>query len=138
MATRRSLEVAGKGSARKKRKQTDLSPQQRRISHYFKPSAGNSQSSNDQSLQGRGVTSCTLTPPESQKQPDLAGPSVFVHDSEDSSQIGTTFSQLPGKIMENIFCRLPIVDLMLNCSLVCPAWREIISKDTVSLICFVT
>ena len=63
---------------------------------------------------------------------------MFVHDSEDSSQIGTKFSHLPGKIMENIFCRLPIVDLMLNCSLVCPAWREIISKDTVSLICFLT
>ena len=52
-------------------------------------------------------------------------------DSEDLSHCGTEFSQLPVEIMENIFCQLPIIDLMLNCVLVCRQWNSIISRDSV-------
>lgn len=52
-------------------------------------------------------------------------------DSEDLSHCGTEFSQLPVEIMENIFCQLPIIDLMLNCVLVCQQWHSIISRDSV-------
>ena len=53
-------------------------------------------------------------------------------DSQDSSHCGSDFSQLPIEIMENIFCQLPIVDLMLNCALVCRQWYNIISQDSVN------
>ena len=52
-------------------------------------------------------------------------------DPEDLSHCGTEFSQLPVEIMENIFCQLPIIDLMLNCVLVCQQWNSIISRDSV-------
>ena len=52
-------------------------------------------------------------------------------ESEDFSYCGTEFSQLPVEIMENIFCQLPIVDLMLNCVLVCRQWNNVISRDSV-------
>ena len=52
-------------------------------------------------------------------------------ESEDFNYCGTEFSQLPVEIMENIFCQLPIVDLMLNCVLVCRQWNNVISRDSV-------
>lgn len=52
-------------------------------------------------------------------------------DSQDLSQCESNFAQLPVEIMENIFCQLPIVDLMLNCALVCHQWCDIISRDSV-------
>lgn len=52
-------------------------------------------------------------------------------DSQDLSQCDSHFAQLPVEIMENIFCQLPIVDLMLNCALVCHQWYDIISRDSV-------
>ena len=61
-------------------------------------------------------------------------------DSEDLSQCDSDFAQLPVEIMENIFCQLPIVDLMLNCALVCHQWYDIISRGSVMaliLSCFV-
>jgi len=51
-------------------------------------------------------------------------------DSEDFSHCGIEFSQLPVEIMENIFCQLPIIDLMLNCVLVCQQWNSIISRES--------
>ena len=51
--------------------------------------------------------------------------------SQDLSQCNSDFAQLPVEIMENIFCQLPIVDLMLNCALVCHQWYDIISRDSV-------
>ena len=55
-------------------------------------------------------------------------------DSEDFSHCGIEFSQLPVEIMENIFCQLPIIDLMLNCVLVCQQWNSIISRESVIII----
>ena len=52
-------------------------------------------------------------------------------DSQDLSQSDSDFAQLPVEIMENIFCQLPIVDLMLNCALVCHQWYDIISRASV-------
>ena len=52
-------------------------------------------------------------------------------DVQDLSQCDSEFAQLPVEIMENIFCQLPIVDLMLNCTLVCRQWYNIISRDSV-------
>ena len=57
-------------------------------------------------------------------------------DSEDLSQCDSDFAQLPVEIMENIFCQLPIVDLMLNCALVCRQWYDIISRDSVMALIF--
>ena len=53
-------------------------------------------------------------------------------DSLDFNHSSTDFSYLPAEIMENIFCQLPIVDLMLNCALVCHQWYNVISQDSVS------
>jgi len=47
------------------------------------------------------------------------------------SQCDSDFAQLPVEILENIFCQLPIVDLMLNCALVCRQWYDIISRESV-------
>ena len=52
-------------------------------------------------------------------------------DSQHLSQCDSDFAQVPVEIMENIFCQLPIVDLMLNCALVCHQWYDIISRDSV-------
>lgn len=43
------------------------------------------------------------------------------------------FSILPVELMENIFCQLPIVDLMLNCQRVCHKWYNVISSAQVAL-----
>ena len=51
-------------------------------------------------------------------------------DSRDLSQCDSDFAQFPVEILENIFCQLPIVDLMLNCALVCRQWYDIISRDS--------
>ena len=53
-------------------------------------------------------------------------------DSQDFNQCSTDLTHLPVEILENILCQLPIVDLMLNCALVCRQWYNIISKDSVS------
>ncbi|KAK7503582.1 hypothetical protein BaRGS_00005121 [Batillaria attramentaria] len=39
------------------------------------------------------------------------------------------FEQLPVDVIENIFCRLPMLDLCLNMNLVCTAWNDIISNE---------
>ena len=36
------------------------------------------------------------------------------------------FERLPLEVMENVLCRLPILDLYLNLPLVCKDWRDII------------
>ena len=52
-------------------------------------------------------------------------------DLQSLSQCVSDFAELPVEIMENIFCQLPIVDLMLNCALVCRQWYDIITRDSV-------
>ncbi|XP_068713837.1 F-box DNA helicase 1-like [Montipora foliosa] len=49
-------------------------------------------------------------------------------DSDDSTPPVKEFSHLPEEIMENIFCQLPVIDLMLNCVLVCQQWNRIITR----------
>ena len=47
------------------------------------------------------------------------------------------FDYLPLEVMENILCRLPLLDLCLNVNAVCKRWNEIISNEKVrSLISF--
>ncbi|KAJ8046641.1 F-box DNA helicase 1 [Holothuria leucospilota] len=40
------------------------------------------------------------------------------------------FSTLPVEVIENVLSRIPIVDLMLSCSVVCHQWATIISGDS--------
>lgn len=61
----------------------------------------------------------------------LVGGNVSDSDDDDDLQCDGEFAQLPVEILENIFCQLPIVDLMLNCALVCRKWYTIISRDSV-------
>ena len=76
---------------------------------------------------------------QAKKQPSRSARAAFglvgggdVSDSDDDdSQDSSLFARLPVEIMENIFCQLPIVDLMLNCALVCRQWYNIISRDSV-------
>ena len=49
----------------------------------------------------------------------------------DTNPSETEFSCLPEEIMENIFCQLPMIDLLLNCALVCRQWNNIIARHTV-------
>ncbi|KAJ7370009.1 F-box DNA helicase 1 [Desmophyllum pertusum] len=75
---------------------------------------------------------------QAKKQPSRSARAAFglvgggdVSDSDDDdSQDSSLFARLPVEIMENIFCQLPIVDLMLNCALVCRQWYNIISRDS--------
>lgn len=39
------------------------------------------------------------------------------------------FDRLPPDVVENIFCRLPMMDLYLNISLVCQGWNDVISDE---------
>ncbi len=39
------------------------------------------------------------------------------------------FNEIPDEILENIFCQMPLIDLLTNLSLVCKRWRQIISCD---------
>lgn len=47
------------------------------------------------------------------------------------------FSKLPIEVMENIFCRMPMMDLCQNINVVCKAWNEIISREKVNKQMFV-
>ena len=52
--------------------------------------------------------------------------------SKKPSEALEKFPELSEKIMENIFCQIPIKDLMLSCALVCQKWRKIIAEPSVS------
>ncbi|KAL9960100.1 hypothetical protein ACROYT_G033506 [Oculina patagonica] len=60
----------------------------------------------------------------------LVGGDVSDSDDDDDLKCDSEFAQLPVEILENIFCQLPVIDLMLNCSLVCKKWYTIISRDS--------
>ena len=45
------------------------------------------------------------------------------------------FPEPSQKIIENIFCQIPIKDLMLSCALVCRKWQRIIADPSVSCTC---
>lgn len=101
-------------------------------------SARSSSSSSSPSLSS--VSTTCKSSRQNKKQPSasstnygLVGGDITESDdeSEDFNYCGTEFSQLPVEIMENIFCQLPIVDLMLNCVLVCRQWNNVISRDSV-------
>ena len=44
-------------------------------------------------------------------------------------QLKSYFDELPDEILENVFCHLPLVDLLMNLSLVCKRWYGIISSE---------
>lgn len=44
---------------------------------------------------------------------------------------GSYFDRLPYELIENIFCRLPMMDLLLNVNKVCLLWNGIISDEAV-------
>ena len=41
----------------------------------------------------------------------------------------THFDKFPDEILENIFCQLPLIDLLTSLSLVCKKWHRIISGE---------
>ena len=41
----------------------------------------------------------------------------------------TQFDEIPDEILENIFCQLPLIDLLVSLSLVCKRWHRIISGE---------
>ena len=49
----------------------------------------------------------------------------------DVDESSASFDCLPVEIMENIFCQLPVVDLLFNCVLVCHQWHDVISSELV-------
>lgn len=57
---------------------------------------------------------------------------IDLRDDEDDDELNY-FSKLPVEVIENILCRLPMPDLLLNVSLVCSQWNDIIAADRVSL-----
>ena len=50
---------------------------------------------------------------------------------DDEEERINLFSRIPDEVIENIFCQLPIMDLLLNCALVCRQWKAIISDEKV-------
>ena len=51
------------------------------------------------------------------------------------AQVGEDlFARLPVEVMENIFCRMPMLDLCLGVNLVCKPWNEIIKRDKVGIV----
>ena len=57
---------------------------------------------------------------------------IDLRDDEDDDELNY-FSKLPVEVIENILCRLPMPDLLLNVSLVCSQWNDIIAADRVIL-----
>lgn len=49
-------------------------------------------------------------------------------DSEMAGYRRRYFSELPDEILENIFCQMPLVDLLVNMSVVCKRWHKVISN----------
>ena len=141
-------------ASRKKRGKTPLpSPQQgqRLISSYFKTTSDSlieetSQTSGYQSPELETSSASGNSRNSNSKRPRLQ--LVFESPERSSSRVATSnksakktkepsesldkFSELPAKIMENIFCRIPIKDLMLSCALVCRKWHRIIAEPSVS------
>ena len=54
--------------------------------------------------------------------------------SSDEEEDICWFDYLPVEVMENILCRLPLMDLCLNVNTVCKRWNDIISNEKVSLL----
>ena len=50
----------------------------------------------------------------------------------DSDEEEDQFLKLPLEVVENILCRLPIMDLLLNVNRVCLDWNDVISNERVS------
>ena len=61
----------------------------------------------------------------------LLGSGNFPSGSQESGYF-SYFDGLPYELIENIFCRLPMLDLFLNVNRVCLAWKDVISDPTVS------
>ena len=55
---------------------------------------------------------------------------IDLRDDDDDDDLNY-FSQLPVEVIENILCRLPTSDLLLNVSLVCSQWNDIIAAPKV-------
>ena len=55
---------------------------------------------------------------------------IDLRDDVDDEDVNS-FSQLPVEVIENILCRLPTSDLLLNVSLVCSQWNDIIAAPKV-------
>lgn len=53
-------------------------------------------------------------------------------DAYDDQDKVNLFCRLPDEVVENIFCQLPMMDLLLNCALVCHHWKSIISSEKAS------
>lgn len=110
--------------------QTSLSSQSSRSSRKL---GGTSSTSDSSETPSAGLRASAKSSKQTKRHPSqnssTYGPvGDDVSDSDDDS---CEFSQLPVEIMENIFCQLPITDLMLNCVLVCRQWNSIISRDSV-------
>lgn len=57
-------------------------------------------------------------------------------DGSDDEINHTGMSDLPHEVVENILCRLPLMDLYLNVNRVCTYWNDLISNEDVSSFLF--
>ena len=62
----------------------------------------------------------------------LLGVDDTFEDSDKDCEPECHFSRLPLEIIENIFCHLSLIDLLLGVSCVCVTWQQIISNPKVS------
>ncbi len=62
----------------------------------------------------------------------LLGQGHTLADDPEEDTSGIHIDSFPLEILENIFCRLPMLDLCLNVNRVCTRWRDFISSEKVS------
>ena len=65
---------------------------------------------------------------------NFQGASGSFNVADEYAQVGEDlFAKLPVEVMENIFCRMPMLDLCLGVNLVCKQWNEIIKRNKVDI-----
>ena len=61
-----------------------------------------------------------------------SGDNAVCLSSDEEEEPVNHFARLPVEVVENIFCYLPLMDLLLNVNRVCKNWNAVISNDRVA------
>ncbi|XP_050414596.2 F-box DNA helicase 1 [Patella vulgata] len=127
---RESLYSTTKEQANSKKRKINPKPirtLQAKSAVVFSPTVQNFMDSDDddfENVESKDVINKAFGLVESKELLDLAEPEI-----ERTCCETNYFEILPIEVTMNIFCRLPILDLCLNCNRVCKQWNDIISDE---------
>ncbi|KAK6176078.1 hypothetical protein SNE40_014433 [Patella caerulea] len=114
-------------SRKRKLKPKPISTLQAKSAAVFSPTVQNFMDSDDddfENVESKDVINKAFGLVESKEILDLPEP-----ESKRTCREKNYFEILPIEVTMNIFCRLPILDLCLNCNRVCNQWNDIISDE---------